>query len=62
VQVADDLVSVLTNRAIPVAELDGPAARDQLAAARELPSNTPELMAIRDRQVAQARAQIRLAS
>ena len=60
VQVADNVVSILTGRAIPAEDVDGTAAQEQLAAARGLPSNTPELMAIRDRQVAQARAQIRL--
>ena len=60
VQVADNVVSILTGRAVPAEDVDGAAAEEQLATARGLPSNTPELMAIRDRQVAQARAQIRL--
>lgn len=61
VQVADNVVSVLTNRAIPAAKLKPEAAESQLAAAAERPSNTPELMEIRDRAVAQARAQLRVA-
>jgi F-type H+-transporting ATPase subunit epsilon len=61
VQVADDVVSVLTNRAVPAESLDADAARKQLEAARKLQSNTPELMDIRDRQVAQARAMLRVA-
>ena len=60
VQVADNVVSILTGRAVPVAEVDAAAAEEQLVAARNLPSNTPELMEIRDRQVSQARAQIRI--
>ncbi len=61
VQVADNVVSVLTSRAVPAAEVDGKVAEEQLESARSMPSNTPELMDIRDRAVAQARAQIRVA-
>ena len=61
VQVNDNVVSVLTNRAVPAAKLNTAAAESQLAAAAERPSNTPELMEIRDRAVAQARAQLRVA-
>ncbi|HEV7224815.1 MAG TPA: ATP synthase F1 subunit epsilon [Pirellulales bacterium] len=61
VQVADDVVSVLTNRALPAAQLDKAAAAEQLETARRRPSNTPELMAIRDRAETQARAQLRVA-
>lgn len=61
VQVADNVVSVLTNRAIPASKLSPQTAEAQLAAAAERPSNTPELMEIRDRAVAQARAQLRVA-
>jgi len=61
VQVADDQVSVLTSRALPSKELDAAVVREQLSTARARPSNTPELMAIRDRIVSQARAQLRVA-
>ena len=61
VQVADNIVAVLTNRAVPAQQLDAAAAETQLAAARQKPANTPELMEIRDRAIAQARAQIRAA-
>jgi F-type H+-transporting ATPase subunit epsilon len=61
VQVADDAVSVLTNRATPAEQLDEEAAREQLAAAQARPAHSPELMAIRDRIERQARAQLRLA-
>ena len=61
VQVADDVVSVLTNRAIPVDSVDGAAAQEQLQQARRRRANTPELMEIRDRLIQQARAQIRVA-
>src|SRR5262245_49267356 len=61
VQVADNVVAVLTNRAVPVKNLDSAAAEAQLQSALSKPANTPELMEIRDRQVAQSRAQIRTA-
>jgi F-type H+-transporting ATPase subunit epsilon len=61
VQVADNTVSVLTNRAVPARSLDSAVAEKQLSEASHKPSNTPELMEIRDRAVAQARAQVRAA-
>jgi len=61
VQVADDVVSVLTNRAVPAGALDAQVAAEQLAVARARPANTPELLAIRDRLQTQARAQLRVA-
>ena len=62
VQVAGNIVSVLTGRAISLEKIDAQAARDQLTEALSKPANSPELMALRDRAVAQSRAQIRLAS
>ncbi|HMC12517.1 MAG TPA: ATP synthase F1 subunit epsilon [Pirellulaceae bacterium] len=61
VQVADNVVAVLTNRAVPARSLDPAAAEVQLQAALQRPANTPELFEIRNRQIAQARAQIRTA-
>ena len=61
VQVADNVVAVLTNRAVPVESLDALAAEAQLQAALEKPGNTPELQEIRTRAVAQARAMVRAA-
>ncbi|HEX3870931.1 MAG TPA: F0F1 ATP synthase subunit epsilon, partial [Pirellulales bacterium] len=61
VQVADNIVSVLTNRALPAASLDAQVAAEHLIAAQNRPANTPELMAIRERLEQQARAQVRLA-
>jgi len=61
VQVADNVVAVLTSRAVPAARLDPAAAEASLKVALNKPANTPELMEIRDRQIAQARAQIRTA-
>lgn len=61
VEVADDVVSVLTNRAIPAAALDPEVAAELLTTSRQRVANTPELMQIRDRMVQQARAQLRVA-
>ncbi len=61
VQVADNVVSVLTNRAVPAAELDAATAQEQLTAALAQTANSDELLAIRDRKIAQSRAQLRLA-
>ncbi len=61
VQVADNVVAVLTNRALPAKSLDASAAEAQLQVALALPAHSPELMEIRDRKTAQARAQIRTA-
>jgi len=61
VEVLDNEVSVLTNRAIPSEKLDMAILQEQLRETRERPANTPELVAIRDRAVAQIRAQLRVA-
>jgi F-type H+-transporting ATPase subunit epsilon len=62
VQVVDNVVSVLTNRAMPATNLDRAVAAEQLTAARNRPAHSPEQMAIRDRIEAQARAQLRVAA
>ena len=61
VEVLDNVVSVLTQRAIPAAELDREAAREHLDQARARPGTTPEEFAVRDRLVEQSRAQLRVA-
>jgi F-type H+-transporting ATPase subunit epsilon len=61
VQVADNVVAVLTSRAVPAQSLDPAGAEAQLQSANKRMANTPELFEIRDRQIAQARAQIRTA-
>jgi F-type H+-transporting ATPase subunit epsilon len=62
VQVSGNVVSVLTNRAVPATQVDAQAAAEQLQAARHRPAHTPELLAIRERVELQARAQIRVAA
>jgi len=61
VQVADNLVSVLTNRAIPSEEVDGDAAQEQLKEALGSTAAGEDQLAIRDRSLSQARAQVRIA-
>ncbi len=60
VQVVDEVVSVLTNRAILATEVDDKTAQQLLEEALKLPIDTDELEVIRDRRVAQARGQLRV--
>lgn len=61
VQVADNLVSVLTNRAIKSDAVNGEAAQEQLETALKAEVAGEEQLAIRDRSISQARAQLRIA-
>ena len=62
VQVADNVVSVLTNKAVPANALNVSSAEQQLQAAISRPAAGQAEMANRDRQVSQARGQLRVAS
>src|SRR5262245_8372617 len=62
VQVVDNVVSVLTNRAVPAHRLDTAAATEQLGTAIARHAAGQEEMAIRERQISQARGQLRVAS
>ncbi len=61
VQVAGNVVTILTSRAIPIEEIDAEVAAEQLAAARKRTANSDETFNVRDRLQAQARAQLHLA-
>jgi F-type H+-transporting ATPase subunit epsilon len=61
VEVVDNTVSVLTQRAVPAAELDPSQLQLTLAEARSRRADTDEAMAARDRSVQQTRAQLRVA-
>lgn len=61
VQVAKNVVTILTSRLVPANKIDQEAARQQLQSAMQKPIETPELLRIRDRAVEQARSQIRAA-
>ncbi len=59
VQVTREGVYVLTDRLLNPDSIDGNKALDDLAKALSMPATSPELMAARDRAVAQARAKSR---
>jgi F-type H+-transporting ATPase subunit epsilon len=61
VEVFDDVVSVLTQRAVPADKIDAAVAREQLLSAQSRRAATPEAAAVRDRTLAQCRAQLRVA-
>jgi F-type H+-transporting ATPase subunit epsilon len=61
VEVAGDVVTVLTDRAVPADQLDQAVIQEQLDAARARRATTPETMAARDHAVALSRAQLRVA-
>lgn len=61
VQVADNVVSILTERAIPAGEISLEAAHKDLDVALRRPADTPERQELRDREIARARAQIHVA-
>lgn len=60
-QVRADVVTVLTQRAIPAGEIDVAAARQQLEAAAHSHAHTAGEQAVREKIEASARAQIRVA-
>ncbi|MFT5523419.1 MAG: F-type H+-transporting ATPase subunit epsilon [Pirellulaceae bacterium] len=62
VQVANNTVSVLTNHAVLASEVDANAAKALLQAAAKLSVSTDEQYEVRERQIAQARAQLRASS
>lgn len=61
VQVADNVISVLTPRAIAAERLDTAVIGEQLQTAQTRPAHSPETLAARERAVAQSRAQLRVA-
>jgi F-type H+-transporting ATPase subunit epsilon len=61
VEVVGNVVTVLTNRAVPAEQIDEAVVEEQLRSAQARPARTPESMAVRDRAVEQCRAQLRVA-
>ena len=61
VEVADNVVSVLTNRAVAADSLDAGTAAEQLQTALGRPAAGDEELAIRARLISQARGQLRVA-
>lgn len=62
IEVVNDVVSLLTNRAIAADKLDEQTLRQQLATAGRQPGTSSDLTATREQALAQARAQLRVAS
>jgi F-type H+-transporting ATPase subunit epsilon len=62
VQVAGNVVSVLTNRALPAETLNAGAAEEQLRTASARRAAGRDEMAIRERLILQARGQLRVAA
>lgn len=60
VQVADNVVSVLTSRAVPAGKVDVAAAEKHLAEVARRAAPSEEDQAIKDREIARSRAQIRV--
>jgi F-type H+-transporting ATPase subunit epsilon len=60
VQVNNNVVTVLTNRAVPIAALDRSIAAEQLRTAIGRRAAGPEELANRERLIAQARGQLRV--
>jgi F-type H+-transporting ATPase subunit epsilon len=58
VQIVDNVISVMTSRAMPAARINVQAAEQQLATETKKAAPTTEEQAIRDRLISQARAQI----
>jgi F-type H+-transporting ATPase subunit epsilon len=61
VEVAGDVVSVLTQRAIPAEKLKTDVAAEQLSSVLAQTAHGDEQLDLRDRRTAQARAQLRVA-
>ncbi len=60
VQVADNVVSVLTDRVVNSSELTSAAAAEAMRTALELPTDQPDLRASREKAIARARAMARV--
>lgn len=61
VQVADNVVSVLTDRMLPMSGVTAASAAEALAAAIALPTDQPDLAAVRNKAIQRAQAMVRLA-
>src|SRR5919204_4867245 len=60
-QVRADTVTVLTNKAVPAAEIDAAVANQQLAAAQAIMPKSPAEQAARERAEQRARSMLRVA-
>lgn len=60
VQVADNVVSVLTDRVVRASEISSATASEAMRVALEMPSDLPELSAAREKAIHRARALSRI--
>jgi F-type H+-transporting ATPase subunit epsilon len=61
IQVAANRVTILTDRAIPAAEVDVRAVEEEIATVLKQPAPSVQAMKARDRRLARARGQLRVA-
>lgn len=61
VQVADNIVSVLTDRVVPSSEINRELAAEAMKTALEMPTDQPDLITAREKAVNRARAMTRVA-
>jgi F-type H+-transporting ATPase subunit epsilon len=61
VEVAADVVSVLTQRAVPAEKLEADVANEQLSSVLAQEAHGDDQLDLRDRRLSQARAQLRVA-
>lgn len=62
IQVANNSVSVLTDRVTPAAQITREVAEKAMKEAIELPTDKPDLVVVRDKAQARARAMLRIAA
>ncbi len=62
VQVADNVVSVLTDKLVKSGDITNASAAEALRLAMEMPSDKPDLVVIRDKAINRARAMSRLSA
>lgn len=60
IQVADNVVSILTDRLLPISALKEADATKLLEQANSLPAKTVEARAIKEKAISQARAQLKI--
>ncbi len=60
VQVADNVVSVLTDKLVQCSEITSAVAAEAMRVALEMPADKPDLVVIRDKAVSRARAMSRI--
>ena len=61
VEIVNNVVTILTNHTNVAAELDASVTRERLSEANKMHANEPNQFLLRDRKIAQLRAQLRIA-